>query len=95
MGMYDTFMFERKCPKCPNQLGEWQTKQLVREIRRWYIHDAVHQSPPNCDIECHAWCNYCDEMIYAWVRIKDGIYTNHIIPPLGEEVSGIRVKVDD
>ena len=94
MGMFDSFIFERKCPKCPDQLDEWQTKQLVRELRSWRIGEAIYQSPPDCEIECHAFCNYCDEMVYAWAIIEDGIYTNHIIPPLGELVSGIKVKVD-
>ena len=95
MGMFDTFIFKRRCPECSNILEEWQTKQLVRECRSWYICDSLHRyAPKNCKVECHAWCNYCDKMLYAWAIIKDRIYINHIIPPKEVEVSGIQVCVD-
>ncbi len=94
MGTFDTFIFTRKCPECSSILGEWQTKELVNQLREWRIGEAVHQAPKNCDIECHDWCHSCKKMIYAWAIVKDGIYSNHIIPPKDEEVSGIRVKVN-
>ena len=87
MGMYDSFIFERKCPECNGRLEEWQTKQLMRLLEVYKIGDWVRGVPsPDCRIPCYEWCKTCEKMFDAWAIIKDGKFVNHIIPPKGEEV---------
>ena len=90
MGMYDTFIFKRRCPECDGKLGDWQTKQLMRMMDYYKIGDWVKGVPnPDCKVECHDFCKPCKKMFYAWAIVKDGRFVNHIIPPKGEEVSRV------
>lgn len=66
MGMYDTVGIDYPLPGCNSRDIEWQTKDLVCELKEYYIVESGKLVTGGGDTEYHGWLN-----VYGTVNDRD------------------------